>query len=126
MQQPISRDSLARLTTGAWQLARLARRWARTRRTRGTRGSGAAARYFLFVGEDGSCLGGMEDYYGGYETLDAAIAAAPREVHWAEVATVGAEGGLEVVASGKRLHATWRWRELTDGRTEGASGAVGQ
>jgi len=122
MQQPISRDSLALLTTGARQLARVARRWARTRRPRE---SGSAARYFLFVGEDGSCLGGMEDYYGGYETLAAAMAAAPREVHWAEVATVGDQGGLEVVASGKRLHATWRWRELTDGRAEGASGAVG-
>lgn len=123
MQPPISRDSLARLSTRARHLARLARRWARTRRTGG---SGSAARYFLFVGEDGGCLGGMDDYYGGYETLAAAMAAAPREVHWAEVATLGDQGGLEVVASGKRRRATWRWSEVTDGRAEGASRAVGK
>ncbi len=64
--------------------------------------------YFLFVGEDGSALGGMQDYYGSYRTPGAARRAVPEGVHWAELATVR-RGRLEVIGSGRRHAGAWRW-----------------
>ena len=110
MELPRSRQSLARFAAGARRAAHRARTWV-SRSDR--RAASQSTLYFLFVGDAGSCLGGMQDYYGGYDSLAAAIAAAPAEVHWAEVATVAA-GRLEVVATGERLDATWRWCELEE------------
>ena len=69
------------------------------------------ARYFLFVGETGSCLGGMQDYYGAYGGAPAARAAVPDGVDWAERATVR-DGRLVVVATGRRRGRAWRWEDL--------------
>jgi hypothetical protein len=75
------------------------------------RGTDAPGSYFLFVGEDGSALGGMQDYYGSYRRVEAARRAVPADVQWAEVAAVR-DGRLEVVASGRRtgIHGRWQWR----------------
>jgi hypothetical protein len=70
-----------------------------------------ATRYFLFVGESGSCLGGMQDYYGAYGEPRAAQAAIPAGVDWAELATVR-DGRLVVVATGRRRGPTWLWEDL--------------
>jgi len=73
------------------------------------RGTDAPGSYFLFVGEDGSALGGMQDYYGSYRRIEAARRAVPADVQWAEVAAVR-DGRLEVVAAGHRAGTRWRWR----------------
>ncbi|HET7772171.1 MAG TPA: hypothetical protein VFN74_25585, partial [Chloroflexota bacterium] len=57
--------------------------------------------YFLFVGEAGSELGGMQDYYGSYPDPTAARRSIPADVHWAELAAVR-HGSLEIVAAGRR------------------------
>ena len=72
---------------------------------------GPLGRCFLFVGDAGSCLGGMQDYYGAYDDVAAAQGAVPDGVHWAEVAAVR-DGCLEVVATGERLNGEWRWNDL--------------
>ena len=118
MEQSLTRQSLTRFATGALHAAHRVRTWASTRTTRATRAH--PTWYFLFVGDTGSCLGGMQDYYGAYDSLDAAIAAAPGEVHWAEVAAI-ADGRLEVVATGEHLTATWRWCALEEPAGETAS-----
>lgn len=71
----------------------------------------AESHYFLFVGEAGSCLGGMQDFYGAYDTPAAAREAVPEEVHWAEIAAVR-EGILQVVVAGARSDGGWRWQDL--------------
>ena len=88
----------------------LARRW---------RLSVLSPRYFLFVSEAGSCLGGMQDYYGAYDDLPAAQRAVPVGVDWAEVATIEA-GSLVVVLTGERDGACWWWlpSSTTDGTVD--------
>ena len=66
---------------------------------------------FLFVGEAGSPLGGMQDYYGAYGSSLAARRAVPEGVHWAEIAAVRG-GTLEVVATGERTGGGWHWQNL--------------
>jgi hypothetical protein len=73
---------------------------------------GASMRYFLFVGEAGGGLGGMQDYYGTYSGIEAARRAVPAGVDWAEVATVR-YGRLELFAEGERMDGKWRWRQIT-------------
>ena len=68
-------------------------------------------RYFVFAGEAGSCLGGMQDFYGAYGSIDAARSAVPPDTDWAEVAIVR-DNTLVVVLSGQRDGATWDWRNL--------------
>jgi hypothetical protein len=75
---------------------------------------GAESRYFLFVGEAGGCLGGMQDFYGAYGTPAAAREAVPEDVHWAEIAAVR-EGTLQVVMAGARIDGCWRWQDLDTG-----------
>ena len=69
--------------------------------------------YFLFAGEAGSCLGGMEDYYGAYARAAAAQAAVPSAADWADIATVR-NGTLLVIVAGERHGRSWRWRNLDD------------
>ena len=71
------------------------------------------APYFLFVGEAGSCLGGMQDYYGAYDCLPAAQCAVPEGVDWAEVAAIE-NRSLTVVITGERHGRRWRWQKLDD------------
>ena len=69
----------------------------------------------MFVGEAGSELGGMQDYYGSYRDPAAARRSVPDNVHWAEVATVR-HGCLEIVAAGQRIDGAWQWDDETTDR----------
>lgn len=86
----------------------------------------APKRFFLFVGDVGNALGGMQDYYGAYGRLPSALRAVPSEVNWAEVAVVR-HGRLEVVAMGERddHHGHgWRWAFDADSRSGERDGAA--
>jgi hypothetical protein len=71
-------------------------------------------RYFLFAGEAGGCLGGMQDFYGAYDRPVDAQRAAPTEADWAEIA-VFRQGTLDVVSVGERRGCVWRWDDQSSG-----------
>jgi hypothetical protein len=70
--------------------------------------------HFVFAGDDGACLGGMQDYYGAYGSTAAAMRAAPPGAHWAEVAAL-LGNRLVVVASGRRSGGRWKWQRQETG-----------
>ena len=76
-----------------------------------TKGQGLRGLRFVFAGDDGACLGGMQDYYGTYGSTAAAMRAAPADAHWAEIAALR-DGRLVMVATGRRRGPTWEWEDL--------------
>jgi hypothetical protein len=62
--------------------------------------------FFLFAGDDYYPSGGMYDFRGAFETLDAAKAALPECRDWAHVATL-ADGKLSIVAEWTAKKSEW-------------------